>query len=103
MNKNNLAKLKNIMLFILPFLYLASSAVNILFLCGVIKNESMPYIGFSAAMLVNSIFIILNMLCGKDGADNGTPKLISGKGFLVFDIVSAVMWFVSYVMFVLLK
>lgn len=103
MNKNNLEKLKNVMLFILPFLYLASSAADILFLCGVIKNESIPYIGFSAAMLVNSIFIILNMLGRKDGTDNGTPKLISGKGFLVFDIVSTVTWFVSYVMFLFLK
>lgn len=103
MNKNDLAKLKNIMLFILPFLYLASSAANILFLCGVINNESIPYLGFSVTMLVNSISIILNTACGKDCADNGTPKLIAGKRFLVFDIVSAVMWFVSYVLFVFLK
>ena len=103
MDKNTLVRFKNITLFMLPFLYLVSSAANILFLCGVMENESIPYIGFSAAMLVNSIFIILNMLCRKDGADNGTPKLISGKGFLVFDIVSAVTWFVSYVLFLFLK
>ncbi|MGN0637263.1 MAG: hypothetical protein ACI4J0_02735 [Huintestinicola sp.] len=103
MNRNVLIKLRVISLIALPFLFLLSAVLTVLFLCGISANEDIPYLCFAAAMLINSVNIITNLYVKKEDMDNALPQRLRGKGFMVFWIVTAAVWLISYVLFVFLK
>ena len=103
MNKKILTKLRVITLIGMPFVFLLSAVMTILFLCGVIGNESVPYLYFSASMLVNTIGIFADFFVSKEDMREAMPNFTKGKGFAAFVISSGVIWFVSFLMFVVLK
>lgn len=102
MNRNASIKLRVILLISLPILFLLSAVLTVLFLCGIIANEDIPYLCFALSMLLNSVGIITNAYVKKD-MDKAIPKKLSGKGFMIFWIVTAAVWLISYVLFVFLK
>ena len=97
MSKEILIKLRVITVVGLPFVLLLSAVMTIMFLCGVIRNESVPYLYFAVSMLVNTVGLI------AEDMREAMPKLTQGRGFPAFVITSAVLWFVSFLMFVILK
>lgn len=103
MKKDTLIKLRVISLIALPILFLLSAVLTVLFLCGIYANEDIPYLCFAISMLINSVNIITNVYVNKEDMEKAFPKWLSGKGFMVFWIVTAAVWLISYVMFVFLK
>lgn len=103
MKQNALIKLRVIFLIALPILFLLSGVLTVLFLCGIMQNEDIPYLCFALSMLINSVNIIISLYVKKEDMDKALPQWLSGRGFLVFWIVTAAVWLISYVMFVFLK
>lgn len=103
MSKEILIKLRAITVVGLPFVLLLSAVMTIMFLCGVIRNESVPYLYFAVSMLVNIVGIITDYFVKNEEMREAMPKWTQGRGFPAFVIASAVLWFVSFLMFVILK
>ena len=103
MRKEILIKLRVITVVGLPFVVLLSAVMTGLFLCGVIKNESVPYLYFAVSMLVNTVGLIADLFVKNEDMREAMPKWIQGRGFPAFVIASVVLWFVSFLMFVVLK
>lgn len=103
MNKEILIKLRVITVVGLPFVLLLSAIMTGLFLCGVIRNESVPYLYFAVSMLVNTIGIFADFFVSKEDMREAMPNFTKGRGFAAFVISSGVIWFVSFLMFVVLK
>lgn len=103
MKKDILINLRVISLISLPFLFLLSAVLTVLFLGGIMQNEDIPYLCFALSMLINSVNIITNLYVKKGDMDNALPQRLSGKGFMVFWTVTAAVWLISYVLFVFLK
>jgi len=103
MSKEILIRLRVITVVGLPFVFLLAAVMTIMFLCGVIKNESVPYLYFAVSMLVNIVGLITDYFVKNEDIREAMPKWIQGRGFLAFVIASAVLWFVSFLMFVILK
>lgn len=103
MNKEILIKLRVITVVGLPFVLLLSAIMTGLFLCGVIRNESVPYLYFAVSMLVNTIGIFADFFVSKEDMREAMPNFTKGRGFAAFVISSGVIWFVSFLMFVILK
>lgn len=61
MSKEILIKLRVVTVVGLPFVLLLSAVMTIMFLCGVIRNESVPYLYFAASMLVNTVGLIADL------------------------------------------
>ena len=74
-----------------------------MFLCGVIRNESVPYLFFAVLMLVNTIGIIADFYVKNEDIREAIPKWTQDRGFPAFVIASGVLWFVSFLMFIILK
>ena len=103
MSKEILIKLRVITVVGLPFVLLMSAVMTIIFLCGVIRNESVPYLCFAVSMLVNTVGLIVNFYVKNEDMREAMPKLTQGRGFPAFVIASVVLWFVSFLMFIVLK
>lgn len=103
MNKEVLIKLKVITLVGMPFVFLLSAVMTALFLCGVIKNESIPYLYFAISMFVNTLGIIANFYVKNEDMRKTMPSWTKGKGFPAFVIVSSVLWLAGFLMFIILK
>ena len=103
MNKEILIKLRVITVLGLPFVLLLSAVMTIMFLCGVIGNESVPYLYFAVSMLVNTVGLIADLFVKNEDMREAMPKLTQGRGFPAFFIASVVLWFVSFLMFIILK
>lgn len=103
MKQNALIKLRVILMISLPILFLLSAVLSVLFLCGIIANEDIPYLCFALSMLLNSVGIITNIYVKKEDMEKGISKKLSGKGFMIFWIVTAAAWLISYLLFVFLK
>lgn len=103
MKNNALIKLRVISLIALPVLFLLSAVLTVLFLCGIMQNEDIPYLCFALSILINSVNIITNLYVKKENMDKAIPQMLTGKGFMVFWIVTAAVWLISYVLFVFLK
>ncbi|MCI7232414.1 MAG: hypothetical protein MR546_00650 [Oscillospiraceae bacterium] len=103
MSKEILIKLRVITVVGLPFVVLLSAVMTGLFLCGVIKNESIPYLYFAVSMLVNTIGIFADFFVSKEDMREAMPNFTKGRGFAAFVISSGVIWFVSFLMFIILK
>ena len=103
MKDSMLIKLRAISLVALPILFLLSAVLTVLFLCGIMANEDIPYLCFALSMLINSVNIITNLYVKKEDMDKALPQMLKGKGFMVFWIATAAVWLISYVMFVFLK
>lgn len=103
MSQKILIKLRVITVVGLPFVVLLSAVMTGLFLCGVIKSESVPYLCFAFLMLVNTVGIITDYFVKNEDIQKAMPKRIQGRGFPAFVIASVVLWFVSFLMFVILK
>lgn len=103
MSKEILIKLRVITVVGLPFVVLLSAVMTGLFLCGVIKNESVPYLYFAVSMLVNTIGIFADFFVSKEDMREAMPKWTQGRGFPAFVIASVILWFVSFLMFIILK
>ena len=103
MNKKVLIKLRVITVVGLPFVLLLSAVMTIMFLCGVIRNESVPYLYFAVSMLVNTVGLIADFFVKNEDMREAMPKWIQGRGFPAFVIASVVLWFVSFLMFIILK
>lgn len=103
MSKEILIKLRVITVVGLPFVVLLSAVMMGLFLCGVIKNESVPYLYFAVSMLVNTIGIFADFFVSKEDMREAMPNFTKGRGFAAFVISSGVIWFVSFLMFIILK
>ena len=103
MSKEILIKLRVITVVGLPFVLLMSAVMTELFLCGVIGNESVPYLCFAVSMLVNIVGIITDYFVKNEDIREAMPKWTQGRGFPAFVIASAVLWLVSFLMFVILK
>ena len=103
MSKEILIKLRVITVVGLPFVVLLSAVMTGLFLCGVIKNESVPYLYFAVSMLVNTIGIFADFFVSKEDMREAMPNFTKGRCFAAFVISSGVIWFVSFLMFIILK
>lgn len=103
MSKEILIKLRVITVVGLPFVVLLSAVMTGLFLCGVIKNESIPYLYFAVSMLMNTIGIFADFFVSKEDMREAMPNFTKGRGFAAFVISSGVIWFVSFLMFIILK
>lgn len=103
MSKEILIKLRVVTVVGLPFVLLMSAVMTIMFLCGVIGNESVPYLYFAVSMLVNTVGLIADLFVKNEDMREAMPKWTQGRGFPAFVIASAVLWFVSFLMFVILK
>ena len=103
MERNALIKLRVISIIALLFLFLLSAVLTVLFLCGITQNADIPYLCFALSMLINSVNIITNLYVKKEDMDKVIPKILTGKGFMAFWTVTAVIWLISYVVFVFLK
>lgn len=103
MSKEILIKLRVITVVGLPFVVLLSAVMTGLFLCGVIKNESIPYLYFAVSMLVNTIGIFADFFVSKEDMREAMPNFTKGRGFAAFVISSGVIWFVRFLMFIVLK
>lgn len=103
MSKEILIKLRVITVVGLPFVVRLSAVMTGLFLCGVIKNESVPYLYFAVSMLVNTIGIFADFFVSKEDMREAMPNFTKGRGFAAFVISSGVIWFVSFLMFIILK
>lgn len=103
MNKEILIKLRVITVVGLPFVLQLSAVMTGLFLCGVIKNENVPYLYFAVSMLVNTIGIFADFFVSKEDMREAVPNFTKGKGFAAFAILSSIIWFVSFLMFIVLK
>lgn len=103
MSKEILIKLRVITVVGLPFVVLLSAVMTGLFLCGVIKNESIPYLYFAVSMLVNTIGIFADFFVKNEDMREAMPNFTKGRGFAAFVISSGVIWFVSFLMFIILK
>lgn len=103
MDKKILTKLRVITLIGMPLVFLLSAVMTIMFLCGVIRNESVPYLCFAVSMLMNTVGLIVNFYVKNEDMREAMPKWTQGRGFPAFVITSAVLWFVSFLMFVILK
>lgn len=103
MSKEILIKLRVVTVVGLPFVLLLSAVMTGLFLCGVIKNESIPYLYFAVSMLVNTIGIFADFFVSKEDMREAMPNFTKGRGFAAFIISSGVIWFVSFLMFIILK
>lgn len=103
MSKEILIKLRVITVVGLPFVVLLSAVMTGLFLCGVIKNESIPYLYFAVSMLMNTIGIFADFFVSKEDMREAMPKWTQGRGFPAFVIASVILWFVSFLMFIILK
>lgn len=82
---------------------LLSAVMTAMFLCGVIRNESVPYLFFAVLMLVNTIGIIADFYVKNEDIREAIPKWTQDRGFPAFVIASGVLWFVSFLMFIILK
>lgn len=100
MNKKLLTTLTTVALIGMSFVFLLSSAVTVLFLCGIIKNESVPYLCFAVSMLINTVVIIANCYVSKEDM---RENITNGKGFAAFLISVSIIWFVSFLLFIFLK
>lgn len=103
MSKEILIKLRVITVVGLPFVLLMSAVMTIIFLCGVIGNESVPYLYFAVSMLMNTVGLIADLFVKNEDMREAMPKWTQGRGFPAFVIASAILWFVSFLMFVILK
>lgn len=103
MSKEILIMLRVITVVGLPFVLLLSAVMTIMFLCGVIGNESVPYLYFAVSMLVNTVGLIADLFVKNEDIREAMPKWTQGRGFPAFVIASAVLWFVSFLMFIILK
>ena len=103
MSKEILIKLRVITVVGLPFVVLLSAVMTGLFLCGVIKNESVPYLYFAVSMLVNTIGIFADFFVSKEDMREAMPKWTQDRGFPAFVIASVILWFVSFLMIIVLK
>ncbi len=103
MIKKALIRFRVIALAGLPFVLLLSAVMTIMFLCGVIRNESVPYLCFAVSMLVNTVGLIVNFYVKNEDMREAMPKWIQGRGFPTFVIASVVLWFVSFLMFIIFK
>lgn len=103
MDKKILTKLRVITLIGMPLVFLLSAVMTGLFLCGVIKNENVPYLYFAVSMLVNTIGIFADFFVSKEDMREAVPKWTQGKGFAAFAILSGIIWFVSFLIFIILK
>ncbi|MGN1102907.1 MAG: hypothetical protein ACI4RG_11980 [Huintestinicola sp.] len=103
MKDSMLIKLRVISLAALPILFSLSAVLTVLFLCGILRNEDIPYLCFALSMLINSVNIITNLYAKKEDMDKALPQMLKGKGFMVFWIATAAVWLISYVLFVFLK
>ncbi|MCI7499958.1 MAG: hypothetical protein SOT68_07615 [Oscillospiraceae bacterium] len=103
MSKEILIKLRVITVVGLPFVLLLSAVMTGLFLCGVIKNESIPYLYFAVSMLVNTVGLIADFFVKNEDVREAMPNFTKGRGFAAFVISSGVIWFVSFLMFIILK
>ncbi|MCI7767439.1 MAG: hypothetical protein MSJ26_05595 [Oscillospiraceae bacterium] len=54
-------------------------------------------------MLINSVSLIANAYVKNYDIKEVLPEYPTGRGFMVFSVVTAVVWLISYVMFVFLK
>lgn len=103
MSKEILIKLRVITVVGLPFVLLLSAVMTIMFLCGVIGSESVPYLYFAVSMLVNTVGLIVNFYVKNEDMREAMPNFTKGRGFAAFVIASVVLWFVSFLMFIVLK
>lgn len=103
MNKEMLIKLRVITVVGLPFVLLLSAVMTIMFLCGIIGNESVPYLYFAVSMLVNTVGLIADLFVKNEDMREAMPKWTQGRSFPAFVISSGVIWFVSFLMFIILK
>lgn len=103
MKNDTIKKLRGIIIAALSVLFLLSAVLTVLYLCGIMQNEDIPYLCFALSMLVNSANIILNLYANRSGMENAVPEKLAAKPFGVFFLVTAVIWLISYVLFVFLK
>lgn len=75
MSKEILIKLRVITVVGLPFVLLLSAVMTIMFLCGVIGNESVPYLYFAVSMLMNTVGLIVNFYVKNEDMREAMPKL----------------------------
>ena len=54
-------------------------------------------------MLMNTVGLIADFYVKNEDMREAMPKWTQGRGFPTFFIASAVLWFVSFLMFVVLK
>lgn len=103
MKKETLRNLRGCIIAGLIILFIVSVVLTVLFLCGIIANEDVVYLCFAISMFLSSGNIILNLYANKAGMENTVPEKLAAKPFVVFFLVTAVIWLVSYVMFLFLK
>lgn len=103
MKQNALIKLRVFTFISLPLLFLLSAVLTLLFLCGILQNMYIPYLCFILSMLINSVNIITNLYVKKEDTDKALPQWLTGRGFMVFWIVTAAVWLISYALFVFFK
>ena len=98
MKKDILIKLRVIFLISLPILFLLSTVLTVLYLCGITENQDVPYLAFSASIALNSVYIIINQYVKKEDMDKIFPK-----EYMVFFMITTAAWLISYLLFVFLK
>ena len=104
MKNNILIKFRAITLAALPWLFIISAALMILFLTGVMENDTAAYLGIAVVMLINTAGIIANLYVKKEDMEKAFPeKNFKNSAYAVFSIVSGVLWVASYGLMVFLK